>query len=727
MYLLYNNLGDFMKKPELLAPAGNMESLKAAIAAGCDAIYLGGYQFGARSFAGNFSNEELKEAVEYAHLRNVKVYVTVNTLVYEEETELFFSYIDFLYHANVDALLIQDLGMMDYIRKVYPDMELHASTQMHIHNLDGVKFAERMGLKRVVLARETPIELVKEIRNQTNLELELFVHGALCISYSGQCFMSYLNGGRSGNRGTCAQSCRQKYQLYEEQNGNRKLLKEGYLLSTRDLNTLEHIGELIEAGVDSLKIEGRMKRPEYVYYVVSLYRKAIDSYLKNQKIEISDSEIKDLKKLFHRTFTKGFLFHEKNDHFIHSFRPNHLGIEIGEVCKVEKDMISIRLKEEVSIHDGIRIFGKEDVGTTLNVFYKNGKIVKKAYPKEIITLKVKGRVENHSKVVKTTDQEQLDSLQKEIQGKDRRIPIKGICKIDDYLELTLICGKDSVTVISDFKVEKAKNQAITKEKITEQISKLGDSVYKMESLDISLREQSFVTIKALNELRRNAVIKLNEKRLERKKLGRQKYTIILPDFEKKEESSLYVKSLKSYQNHNKYDVIYAEEPLYSKLQDPKCILKLPRVMDHYPKTKDRVLVGEVGGLHYASFDTDFSIHVTNSYTLAFLHSIGANKVTLSYECSMEQIKSLLDAYEKRYHKHPNVEVLVSYYPEAMIMKYNPFSDYGVDHLILKDRFQNEYQFENKNKYVILYDRKKKIIDHPETLYQIGVNSLRVEE
>lgn len=282
-----------MKKIELLAPAGNMESLIAAIEAGCDAVYLGGYMFGARSYAGNFSDEEIIEAINYAHLYGVKVYVTANTLVYEDEVTTFLNYVDFLHKNNVDAIIIQDIGMMDLLKQTYPNLEIHASTQMHVHNLEGVKLVEELGLSRVVLARETNIEEIKNIRKNTYITLEVFVHGALCVSYSGQCLMSSLIGGRSGNRGTCAQCCRQRYDLIID---NQKVNNDEYLLSTKDLNTLEHIGELIDAGVDSLKIEGRMKRPEYVYLVVSLYRRAIDNYLTKGKITIDNNDVIELKK-----------------------------------------------------------------------------------------------------------------------------------------------------------------------------------------------------------------------------------------------------------------------------------------------------------------------------------------------------------------------------------------------------------------------------------------------
>ena len=266
-----------MKKPELLAPAGSMESLKAAICAGCDAVYLSGKKYGARSFATNFDNDELIEAIKLCHLYGIKIYVTVNTLIFEDEVEEFLNYIDFLHVNNVDAIIIQDIGMVDLIRKTYPNLELHASTQMHIHNLEGVKLLEKLNIKRAVLARETSIDTIKKIKNNTNLELEIFVHGALCVSYSGQCLMSYLIGGRSGNRGACAGSCRLPYDVIRE---NKKLNIGHYPLSMKDLNTLSNIDKLIDLNIDSIKIEGRMKRPEYVYIVVALYRKVIDEYVK---------------------------------------------------------------------------------------------------------------------------------------------------------------------------------------------------------------------------------------------------------------------------------------------------------------------------------------------------------------------------------------------------------------------------------------------------------------
>ena len=371
-----------MKRPELLAPVGSMESLKAALAAGCDAVYLSGKMYGARAFANNFSDEELVNAINLCHLYGVKVYITVNTLIFDDEVDTFLNYIEYIHSIGVDAVIMQDLGMMDLVRKTYPNLEIHASTQAHIHNLDGTKLMEKLGIKRVVLARETPIELIREIKDNTNIELEIFVHGALCISYSGQCLMSSLIGGRSGNRGTCAQCCRQPYDLIKD---GKKINKDKYLLSAKDLNTIFNIDKLIDIGVDSLKIEGRMKRPEYVYTVVSLYRKAIDSYIDTGIIDIKDSDIKELKKIFNRKFTKGFIFHEDNDNFTNTYRPNHMGIEVGEVIDCKNNFVIIKLIDDLNNQDGIRLL-EDDIGMTITNMYKDKIKVKSANKGDIISI-----------------------------------------------------------------------------------------------------------------------------------------------------------------------------------------------------------------------------------------------------------------------------------------------------------------------------------------------------
>ena len=429
-----------MKKPELLAPVGSYESLIAAIEAGADAVYLSGKKYGARVYANNFNDEELIEAIKYAHIYGVKVYVTVNTIIYEYEIEDFINYIDMLHRNNVDAIIIQDIGMFDLIRKTYPNLEIHISTQMHVHNIEGVKFFEKLNAQRVVLARETSIDTIKEIKKNTNIELEVFTHGALCISYSGECLMSSLIGGRSGNRGACAGCCRLPYDIISD---NKIINKDKYPLSTKDLMTLEHIDELIESGIDSFKIEGRMKRPEYVYQVVSLYRKAIDSYINTGKSTITQEDIKEMKKLFNREFTSGYLFNEK--YIINGKRPNHQGIEIGEVIDYKNGYVYIKLTDKLNVHDGIRILGKTDKGLMLNKMFINKRDVKEANKGDTINFKYE-YVKPKSIVVKTTDYKQIEEINKNIENKKRKVKISGKITLKEKAILELSDGKNIIKI-----------------------------------------------------------------------------------------------------------------------------------------------------------------------------------------------------------------------------------------------------------------------------------------
>ncbi len=292
-----------MAKIELLSPAGDLETLKRAIDTKCDAVYIAGYQYGARKYAKNFSMEELDEAVKYAHLYNVLVYVTVNTIIFESEIRDFIDYIDHLMLIGVDALIMQDLGMINLVLKRYPTAVIHASTQAHNHNKEGLQYLKDLGVKRVVLDRELSLNEIKDI--DVSIEKEVFIHGALCVSYSGECLMSALSLSRSGNRGECAGLCRLPYNLYK--NDKSLNLKEKYLLSLKELNTSKYIGDILNSNVDSLKIEGRMKSPYYVEYITKVYRRLIDEYETGRKPVVTLEEEKNMALLYNRKFTKGFI------------------------------------------------------------------------------------------------------------------------------------------------------------------------------------------------------------------------------------------------------------------------------------------------------------------------------------------------------------------------------------------------------------------------------------
>ena len=303
-----------VKKPELLAPAGNMEKLKMALLYGADAVYLGGKQFGLRAFGGNFSNEELKEAVEFAHNLNKKVYVTVNIFPHNSDIEMLPEYLAFLNTTGADALLVADIGLFMLAKKYAPDIELHISTQANNTNWATVDAWHNMGASRVVLARELSKDEIRVIRQKCSVELEMFVHGAMCISYSGRCLLSNYMTGRDSNRGSCAQPCRWKYSLVEEKRpGQYFPIEEDergtFIFNSKDMCLLPYLPDVIESGVDSLKIEGRMKSVHYAASVVKAYRMAIDSYFENpEAFAVKEEWLEELEKVSHRSYTTGFYY-----------------------------------------------------------------------------------------------------------------------------------------------------------------------------------------------------------------------------------------------------------------------------------------------------------------------------------------------------------------------------------------------------------------------------------
>ena len=345
---------------ELLVPAGDMECLKQAVHNGCDAVYLACKSFGARKFAKNFDNEEIIEAINFCHLYGVKVYVTMNTLIKNNEVDKFLEQVEFLHKNRVDALIMQDFGMICLVRETYPNLEIHASTQANISSKEICKLYYDLGVKRVVFSRELSIDEIDNI--DIPIEKEAFIHGALCISYSGECLMSNMLGGRGGNRGECAGSCRLPYALKE----NDKIIsKNKYLLSTKELNTSPNIDRLLNSTIYSFKIEGRMKSPLYVGFITRLYRNLIDK----KEFDLK-KETDKLKTIYNREFTLGRIFNANDIELMNPVSPNHIGLEIGKVLEVTKDKIKIKINPGNEIHqyDAIR-FLNSNKGLIINYLY----------------------------------------------------------------------------------------------------------------------------------------------------------------------------------------------------------------------------------------------------------------------------------------------------------------------------------------------------------------------
>ena len=362
---------------ELLSPVGDFECLKAAVQNGADAVYFGANLFSARAFAKNFDLEDLEKAINYAKLRGVKTNLTLNTLIKDDEFEDAVMLAKKAYEFGIDAIIVQDLGLATTLIKNFPNLPIHASTQMTIHNLDGALEAEKLGFKRAVLSRELPINEIEYICKNSNIEIEVFIHGALCISYSGQCLFSSMIGGRSGNRGKCAQPCRLPYELLEDDNK----IDSGYLLSTRDLCGLEFLPQLINCGVKCLKIEGRMKNPQYVATVTRIYRKYIDLVLNNKPYIIDENDKKDLLQAFNRGgFSNGHLSNDPNKKLVFKEKQNNMGIYLGKIKKFNsnKGLITLTLNDNLEIGDSI-FAEKETSNYTISELMKNDKLRKRIW------------------------------------------------------------------------------------------------------------------------------------------------------------------------------------------------------------------------------------------------------------------------------------------------------------------------------------------------------------
>lgn len=714
-----------MKKVELLAPVGNMDCLTAAVKAGCDAVYLGGKRFGARSFAGNFSDEELIYAIDYCHLYGVKVYLTINTLIYEEEVEDFVNFVRFAYKNNVDAVIIQDLGMLDLLRNKFPDLELHASTQINAHSMETAKILKQLGVKRVVMARETPIDIIEEIKKKLDIEIEVFVHGALCVSYSGQCLMSSLLGGRSGNRGSCVQSCRKAYDLVDDK-GN-VLNSDKYLLSTKDLCLLENVDKLIEAGVDSLKIEGRMKRPEYVFMVVSVYRKVIDNYYETGKVLIDEKDIKALKLLFNRNFTNGFMFDEKNESFVNQFRPNHVGVKVGYVLNQNKNFAKIKLSDDVSNGDGLRIIEKnKDTGLVIDKMYVGKTTIKNAKKGDVITVFINDKITPGSIVVKTSDKNQLKDINALIKNIKRKIPVNLNVSIkkDKKVNVIITDGVFSTSYESNIIAEQSLKRPLTKEMVIKQFSKTGDTVYKVNLISIEMDDDLFINIKDLNDIRREAFKEFEDERLKKKEFKEKDYSVKNRQYNENMYSALITNEGQYLLNKDKYVLFYSEnKDLVEKYHD--VFLRLPRIVNYPKNYKERVLISELGSVSKCCiFDTDVSFNVTNSYAIAFLNRLGARKITLSYELNFNQIKDIINAYEKRYGFKPNVEIILNSYPEVMVSKFNLNKMYNIDKGYLKDKFNNKYKIISNKDFMTIYNFEPIKINDNKKYKELGITNFR---
>lgn len=572
------------KKVEILSPAGSYESLKAAIAAGADAVYIGGTRFGARAYANNLTEEELLEAIDYVHLHGRKIYLTINTLLKEHElSNELYNYLLPYYKQGIDAVIVQDIGVLTYIREQFPDLPIHASTQMTITNVLGAQFLKSLGAERIVTAREMQLSEIEEIAKNTDVEIESFVHGALCYCYSGQCLYSSLIGGRSGNRGQCAQPCRLPYRTGTQKDAQ-------YVLSLKDICTLEYVPELVESGIDSFKIEGRMKKPEYVALVTAMYRKYVDLYLKCGKkafrVEEKDREM--LMDLYNRGGSHGGYYYTKSGRDMLSLeRPNHAGVPALQVMKCKGRNVTV--KTLVDIHKGDVIELPDGAEN-----FTFGMDVLKGQTTTFVTHKNQKFSQNHI-LNRTRNESLLQWIKASIIDSKSKMKMNGRLKLSVKEAARLMIEYQGITVeVTGEKAQEALNQPMNAERVDKQMRKTGNTLFEFDKLQIELDGNLFMPMQALNELRRTGIEALEKQILSSfRRAGKQK--VLHTDESEKTHNSMpmyvYVENLEQWEEALNFD--YAKR-IYldcNALNKAWLNLDVPNIIDRTHQSGKQIYLG----------------------------------------------------------------------------------------------------------------------------------------
>ena len=668
-----------MKKVELLVPAGGYEQFIAAVENGADAVYLGASAFNARNFANNFSDEELKQAIEYAHLRNVKVYITMNILINDEEIEEAVSLAKKLYLIGADAFIVQDIGLIRILKEIIPDIDIHVSTQASIYSSEGIKSLDELDISRVVLARELSIKEIKEVCDNTDKEIEVFIHGAMCICYSGQCRFSSLVGERSGNRGKCAQPCRLPYTLCV----NDKEYVKNYTLSPKDLCALYVLPDLIKAGVTSLKIEGRMKSPEYVACVTQIYRKYIDLFYSNEKYKVQNEDIKELAQVFNRgNFSDGYLTKRLGKDFISRERSKNWGTYLGEVVNYnkKKGLVEIKLGNNISMGDIVEFLNADLTSGTVT-YIGNGKAqIKNAQNGDKVMIGAfYGDIKQGQKIYKISSHEQNKKLQETFDGKcHKKIDISAKIDIEIGKKITLSLTEENnkVTLESDFIVETAINRETSKEDVLKSLAKLGDTPFLLNEYEINIEKGSSVPLKVLNELRRNAVLKLQEKKIEltRKNEFNEIHAISISQKAKDKKISVYLYNTENLSGLNEADRVYVpindylakKDEIEEKLKGIEVIPYVNAITKNmkYTQEVENILIGNLEHINIfknlaKNIYGDHSLNAFNSYTCAEYEKMGLKGLNLSFELNLEQINNIKSNMELEVTVYGNLPLMIS--------------------------------------------------------------------
>lgn len=693
--------------PEILAPVGGREQLESAVKAGADAVYLAGPSFGARSSAKNFSLEQLAEAIRYAHLHGVSVFVTVNTLILDSEMDAAMAFIDFLYRNDADAAIVQDIGLMRQIRAKYPDFPLHASTQMTFHNVAGVRYAKELGFTRVVLPREMNIEEIKLIAKEVDIELEVFIHGALCVSYSGMCLMSSYIGGRSGNRGSCAQPCRKKYSLYSLDEAHTYHLDDARVLSPKDLSASEYLEELLQIPKISLKIEGRLKDAYYVFNVVSAYKKQASG-----NATAAESQ-KQLAQSYNRGYTKGFLFGEGIVDYKAGEHTGHRGTFLGKVVETKNGSLVMKLSDDLSKGDEVqaRFDDGSSVGARADKIEWNGKARDAVSSGSTVSIPFKHKLQRGTDLYKTYSAKMVSDIDVALHTDAKRwllrmevrvipgqpaylkanviafVDAMGVCdrnfwrkdsaadsnvdsnvdvNVDTYANSSTYSNTHSNTYSAEVlgtEVQAATGKGTDRDRLVEQFGKLGGTPFllSMEESHFDIADAVFMPISEINRMRRKVVEDLTKMlerryadRLERPDFSEQRVHLGGSEHEVSEGSKDFEATPSESESVQSESKSASSE---SKPQPPTSEkLLLPAVISSWDWGKYQSKVDEAKwvelshvsqlafqGLADKYVTSAYTVNVVNSRSVDFLRKSGVQRVEISPEIE----PSWLDAYQEQ--------------------------------------------------------------------------------
>lgn len=691
-----------MTKVELLAPVGDWNCLKAAVQNGADAVYFGVEQFNARMYAANFNVEDMKQVIDYCKLRNVKTNLTLNTLLENCEFDNAVDLAKEAYKAGVDAIIVQDLGLAKYLIDNIPGLPIHASTQMTVHNLQGVLKLEKLGFDRVVLSRELSCEEIEYICKNCKVEIETFIHGALCICYSGQCLFSSVVGGRSGNRGKCAGPCRLPYELISEnaETHERKSIDKGYLLSTKDLCGIAYLPRLIQAGVKCFKIEGRMKSPEYVATVTRIYRKYIDMVLNNDDFIIDEKDINDLMQVFNRGgFSDGHLDSKHNRNLIFPEKPSNMGIYLGTIKKYNsnKGHITLQLEEDLELGDSISVSNEASKYLVSELMIKNVNQKKVSANTEVTIGRMKGNIKVGDKVYRISSKALSDFAKASYDNcENKKIPLNCTVTIKKNTPISMEISTNKNTcyneLYSSIYVKEISNMIpidalktpISVERVVKQISKTTNTPFSFENITVLLDDGLYVpSISTLNELRRTALEKVEQEILSRAKrtlldLSRKsKESITYTPNVKNPKISVLFRQLDLDFDYTKLDKekitnIYVSLELFISKKYSKVIsyfsdnynlyIYVPSIIKTNYKNialstiEQAVMIYNIKGFIVSNigdfellkkyskdyeFIGNYTLNVFNNNTMEEYRKLGLSRITLSRELNQELIKEML--------------------------------------------------------------------------------------